>query len=101
MVRDVGRDQGKESLALPIRSQKVSLRHLSGFRVGVAWRVSVPTSERATMVDVLCLARLLEESRQYAEKGNAFQADRPHDTRRFLFRQEKGGLSWNRFTPRH
>jgi len=75
VVQDISYDQVSESLALLIRYRKVSLRHLSEFRVGVEGRVSALAAERATTVDVLRLKLLLEEARQFAEKGTEFQKE--------------------------
>lgn len=75
VVQDVGYDQINESLALLIRHQKVSLRHLTEFRVGVEGRVSALAAERATPADVLRLKLLLEEARQFVAKGSDFQKE--------------------------
>ncbi len=73
VVQDISYDQINESLALLIRYQKVSLRHLTEFRVGVEGRVSALAAERATPADVIHLRSLLEQARQFAEKGSDFQ----------------------------
>jgi DNA-binding GntR family transcriptional regulator len=52
VVQDMSYDQMNESLALLIRYQKVSLRHLSEFRVGVEGRVSALAAARATPADI-------------------------------------------------
>lgn len=75
MVQDVSFDQINESLALLIRYQKVSLRHLTEFRVGVEGRVSALAAERATPSDILRLRTLLEQARQFVEKGSEFQKE--------------------------
>jgi len=75
VVQDVSYDQVNESLALLIRYQKVSLQHLTEFRVGVEGRVSALAAARATTTDVLRLKTLLEEARRFAEKGNAYQGE--------------------------
>ncbi len=75
VVQDVSYDQINESLALLIRYQKVSLQHLTEFRVGVEGRVSALAAERATPTDVLHLRTLLEEARQFAEQGRQFQKE--------------------------
>jgi GntR family transcriptional repressor for pyruvate dehydrogenase complex len=69
VVQDMSYDQMNESLALLIRYQKVSLRHLSEFRVGVEGRVSALAAARATPADILRLKSMLEQARQYVEKG--------------------------------
>ena len=75
MVQDVSFDQVNESLALLIRYQKVSLRHLTEFRVGVEGRVSALAAERAAPSDILHLRTLLEQARQFVEKGSEFQKE--------------------------
>ena len=73
VVQDVSYDQVNESLALLIRYQKVSLKHLTEFRVGVEGQVSALAAQRATPADVLRLKALLEEARQFAKKGSTYQ----------------------------
>jgi len=73
VVQDISYDQINESLALLIRYQKVSLQHLTEFRVGVEGRVSALAAERATPADIIHLKALLEQARQFAEKGRDFQ----------------------------
>lgn len=75
VVQDVSYNQINESLALLIRYQKVSLQHLSEFRVGVEGRVSALAAERSTPADVIRLKSLLEQARQFAEKGSDFQRE--------------------------
>lgn len=75
MVQDVGYDQINESLALLIRYQKVSLRHLTEFRVGVEGRVSALAAERSTPADVRTLTVLLDEARRFAAKGSDYQKE--------------------------
>ena len=75
VVQDVSYDQINESLALLIRYQKVSLHHLTEFRVGVEGRVAALAARRATPADVLRLKALLEEGRQFVEKGSAYQKE--------------------------
>jgi GntR family transcriptional regulator, transcriptional repressor for pyruvate dehydrogenase complex len=75
VVQDVSYDQINESLALLIRYQKVSLQHLAEFRLGVEGRVSALAAERATPADVIHLKSLLEQARQFAEKGSDFQKE--------------------------
>jgi len=64
-----------ESLSLLIRYRKVSLRHLSEFRMGVEGRVSALAAVRATPADIIRLKFLLEQARQFTEKGCDFQAE--------------------------
>jgi DNA-binding FadR family transcriptional regulator len=75
VVQDVSYDQINESLALLIRYQKVSLRHLTEFRVGVEGRVSALAAACATPADIIRLKALLEEARRFAEKGSDFQKE--------------------------
>ena len=75
VVQDVSYDQINESLALLIRYQKVSLQHLTEFRLGVEGRVAALAAERATPADLLHLKSLLEKARQFAEKGSDFQKE--------------------------
>jgi DNA-binding FadR family transcriptional regulator len=75
VVQDVSYDQINESLALLIRYQKVSLRHLTEFRVGVEGRVAALAAERAKPADILRLKSLLEDARQFVAKGSAFQKE--------------------------
>lgn len=73
VVQDISYDQINESLALLIRYQKVSLRHLTEFRVGVEGRVSALAAKRASPADIIHLKSLLEQARQFAEQGSEFQ----------------------------
>jgi DNA-binding FadR family transcriptional regulator len=68
VVQDVSYDQMNESLALLIRYQKVSLRHLSEFRLGVEGRVSALAAARATPADIIRLKSMLEQARQLSKK---------------------------------
>ncbi len=75
VVQDVSYDQIIESLSLLIRYRKVSLRHLSEFRMGVEGRVSALAAVRATPADIIRLKFLLEQARQFTEKGSDFQTE--------------------------
>ena len=75
VVQDVSYDQINESLALLIRYKKVSLQHLTEFRVGGEGRVSALAAVRATPADIKRLKSLLEQARQYVEKGREFQKE--------------------------
>lgn len=75
VVQEVSYDQMNESLALLIRYQKVSLQHLSEFRVGVEGRVSALAAARATPADIIRLKAMLEKARRFAEKGDDFQKE--------------------------
>ena len=73
--QDMSYDQMNESLALLIRYQKVSLQHLSEFRVGVEGRVTALAAARATSADVIRLKSLLEQAREFVDKGSDFQKE--------------------------
>lgn len=75
MVRDISFDQINESLALLIRYQKVSLKHLTEFRVGVEGRVAALAAARRTPADIQRLRVLLEAARGYADMGSAYQRE--------------------------
>jgi DNA-binding FadR family transcriptional regulator len=75
VVQDVSYDQINESLALLIRYQKVSLQHLSEFRVGIEGRVAALAAARAMPADLIRLKSLLEQARQFAEKGSNSQKE--------------------------
>jgi DNA-binding FadR family transcriptional regulator len=75
VVQDMSYDQMNESLALLIRYQKVSLQHLSEFRVGVEGRVTALAAARATPADVIRLKSLLEQAREFVDKGSDFQKE--------------------------
>ena len=75
VVQDMSYDQMNESLALLIRYQKVSLQHLSEFRVGVEGRVTELAAARATPADVVRLKSLLEQARGFVQKGSDFQKE--------------------------
>ena len=75
VVQDVSYDPLNESLALLIRYQKVSLQHLTEFRVGVEGRVAALAAERAMPTDVNRLNSLLEKARAFAGKGCDFQKE--------------------------
>ncbi len=75
VVQDVSYDQINESLALLIRYRKVSLRHLTEFRMGVEGCVSALAAVRATPADIIRLKFLLEQARQFTEKGSDCQTE--------------------------
>ena len=68
-VKDPGGDQITESLAMLIRSQKVSLHHLAEFREDVEGTVAGLAAERATSEDIRYLRRLLLAARSCWENG--------------------------------
>jgi GntR family transcriptional repressor for pyruvate dehydrogenase complex len=71
VVKDVNVDQISESLALLIRSQKVSLNHLAEFREDVEGIVAAHAAKRCTEADILQLKELLKEARIYIDQGTS------------------------------
>jgi DNA-binding FadR family transcriptional regulator len=70
VVRPVGTGQVSESLALLIRSQKVSLSHLAEFREAVEGSVAAQAAERRSRADVAALNALLAEARGCVAAGS-------------------------------
>jgi len=75
VVKDPGGDQITESLAMLIRRQKVSLRHLAEFREDVESTVAGLAAERATSHDISHLRQLLRKARACWETGVAEWAE--------------------------
>lgn len=75
MVKDPGGDQITESLAMLIRSQKVSLQHLAEFREDVEGTVAGLAARRATAKDIRHLRQLLQTARSCWETGLEKWAD--------------------------
>jgi GntR family transcriptional repressor for pyruvate dehydrogenase complex len=71
VVKDVNADQVSESLALLIRSQKVSLNHLAEFREDVEGIVAAHAAKRCTEADILKLRELLNEARKCIDQGTS------------------------------
>ncbi len=71
VVKDVNADQVSESLALLIRSQKVSLNHLAEFREDVEGIVAAHAAKRCTEADILQLKELLKEARKCIAQGTS------------------------------
>lgn len=67
VVRSVGIGQVSESLALLIRSQKVSLNHLAEFREAVEGSVAAQAAERRSPADIAKLEELLAQGRACVE----------------------------------
>jgi GntR family transcriptional repressor for pyruvate dehydrogenase complex len=67
IVKDPGGKQITESLAMLIRSQKISLSHLAEFREEVEGTVTRMAAERATDDDIRHLQDLLEAAKAYWE----------------------------------
>lgn len=56
-------------------NDKVSVQHLSEFRLGVEGRVSALAAARTTPADVMRLKSVLDQARQLVEKGGDFQKE--------------------------
>ena len=69
MVKDLSDDQMRDTLALLIRHQKVSLVHLAEFRTGVEGEVAALAAKRATSQDIKELEELLDKARSHAKRG--------------------------------
>ncbi len=71
VVKGVDTDQVSESLALLIRSQKVSLNHLAEFREDVEGIVAAHAAKRCTEADILQLKEHLNEARKCIDQGTS------------------------------
>ncbi len=71
IAKDPGGEQITESLAMLIRSQKISLSHLAEFREDVEGTVTGMAAERATDDDIRHLQDLLEVAKASWESGGA------------------------------
>lgn len=71
VVKDVNADKVSESLALLIRSQKVSLNHLAEFREDVEGIVAAHAAKRCTEEEILQLKELLNEARKCIDQGTS------------------------------
>lgn len=71
VVKDVDADQVSESLALLIRSQKVSLNHLAEFREDVEGIVAAHAAKRCSEADILQLKELLSQARRCIDQGTS------------------------------
>ena len=69
VVKDPGGEQMTESLAMLIRSQKVSLHHLAEFREDVEGTVTGLAAKRATAEDIEQLKRLLQAATACWKEG--------------------------------
>lgn len=69
IVKKPTSDQMSESLALLIRSQAVSLKHLSEFREGVEETVAQLAAKRVQEQDAIKLQRLKSEAKKHFEGG--------------------------------
>jgi len=71
VVKEASSEQMSETLALLIRSQSVSLNHLTEFREGVEGTVAALAAERVTAGDKKELKKLIKEAQKYYEKGTS------------------------------
>jgi len=71
VVKDVNADQVSESLALLIRSQKVSLNHLAEFREDVEGIIAAHAAKRCTEADISQLRELLKKARKCLDQGTS------------------------------
>jgi GntR family transcriptional repressor for pyruvate dehydrogenase complex len=71
VVKDVNEDQVSESLALLIRSQKVSLNHLAEFREDVEGIIAAHAAKRCTEADISQLRELLKKARKCLDQGTS------------------------------
>lgn len=69
IVKDPGGEQITESLAMLIRSQKISLHHLAEFREDVESTVAGMAARRATAEDIQHLRDLLSRAETYWKAG--------------------------------
>ena len=69
VVKDLNADQVSESLALLIRSQKVSLNHLAEFREDVEGIVAAHAAAGRSAADIHKLNKLLDEARKCIDAG--------------------------------
>ncbi len=69
VVKDLNADQVSESLALLIRSQKVSLNHLAEFREDVEGVVAARAATRSSAADIDKLNELLDGARKCIDAG--------------------------------
>jgi GntR family transcriptional repressor for pyruvate dehydrogenase complex len=71
VVKGVNIEKVSESLALLIRSQKVSLNHLAEFREDVEGIVAAHAAKRCTEADILQLKEYLNEARKCIDQGTS------------------------------
>ncbi len=71
VVKDLNADQVSEGLALLIRSQKVSLKHLAEFREDVEGIVAARAAKRNSASGIRKLTELLDEARKCIDAGPA------------------------------
>lgn len=75
VVKDVGTEQLSDSLALLLRTQKVSLDHLAEFRKGVEGHVASLAAMRAQPADIEELRAILTEAEDYCLDASAHRDD--------------------------
>ena len=71
VVKDLDADQVSESLALLIRSQKVSLNHLAEFREDVEGIVAARAAKGSSAADIDKLNELLDKARKCIDAGSS------------------------------
>lgn len=71
VIKSATTDQVSESLALLIRSQKVSLNHLAQFREGIEGNVAVLAAQQACQNDIQRLKQLLAQAQSCAQAGTS------------------------------
>ncbi len=69
VVRSASVDKVSESLALLIRHQKISLKHLAEFREELEGDIASLAAQRADEKQIETLENILEEASQYVEAG--------------------------------
>ncbi len=69
-VRAIGSDQTSETLALMVRSRKVSLKHLAEFREGMEGNVASLATQRAAAADLDRLAAIVDEAGRYMQAAD-------------------------------
>ncbi len=75
VIKGASADQITESLAMLIRSQKVSLEHLAEFRVGVEGTVTGIAAEKADENGIKELQALMSKATEYYKGGLQFWDD--------------------------
>lgn len=68
-VKDANAELMAENLAMLIRSNNISLDHLTEFREGIEGMTAALAAQRATAADNKKLAQLIDEAARYHEEG--------------------------------
>lgn len=69
IVRSAGQEQFTETLALLIRFGKVSIVDIGEFRAGVEGQIATLAADRASGKEILLLDKLLDELKEYKDRG--------------------------------